>query len=86
MVAHQPYRTGDLDLDLEGAASELVGWIDDPTPAVSALVSACMPSQSEWPAAYSRCIACERLNRGDDIGQDASILDNWCTLYGDARC
>ena len=22
---HQPYRTGDLDLDLDGAASELVG-------------------------------------------------------------
>lgn len=44
LIAHQPYRTGDLDLDREGAASELVGWIDDPTPAVSALVSACMPS------------------------------------------
>ena len=54
IIAHQPYRTGDLDLDREGAASELVGWIDDPTPAVSALVSACMPHNSEWPAAFER--------------------------------
>ena len=42
--AHQPYRAGDLDLDLDGAASELVGWIDEPTPEVSSavLVEACI--------------------------------------------
>ena len=64
-VAHQPYRTGDLDLEREGAASELVGWIDDPTPAVSALVSACMPSHFKWPAALSRCFICKYLNQAD---------------------